>query len=95
MFFVKKMEWLIIVISISTLASTLPVEKESSRFSKIMLGVSQRLRGQDERRNGQKMSVFFHAQGIKTVHAGQKMAKFCPLSSRMPPNNELTFFSEN
>jgi len=33
MFFVKKMEWLIIVISISTLASTLPVEKESKSFS--------------------------------------------------------------
>ena len=33
---------------------------------------------------GQKMSVFVHAQGIKTVHAGvgegQKMAKFCPRS---------------
>ena len=30
---------------------------------------------------GQKMSVFVHAQGIKTVHewgGGQKMAKFCP-----------------
>jgi hypothetical protein len=33
----KKMEWLIIVISISTLASTLPVEKETSKFSKNML----------------------------------------------------------
>ena len=33
---------------------------------------------------GQKMSVFVHAQGIKTVHAGegggQKMAKSCPRS---------------
>ena len=32
---------------------------------------------------GQKMSVFVHAQGIKTVHkgeGGQKMAKFCPRS---------------
>ena len=35
---------------------------------------------------GQKMSIFVHAQGIKTVHAGagggggQKMAKFCPRS---------------
>ena len=32
---------------------------------------------------GQKMSVFVHAQGIKTVHAGgggQIMAKFCPRS---------------
>ena len=37
------------------------------------------------RRGGQKNSVFVHAQGIKTVHAGgvgvgQKMAKFCPRS---------------
>ena len=33
---------------------------------------------------GQKMSVFVHAQGIKTVDAGmgggQKMAKICPRS---------------
>ena len=32
---------------------------------------------------GQKMSVFVHAQGIKTAHAGeggQKLAKFCPRS---------------
>ena len=32
---------------------------------------------------GSKMSVFVHAQGIKTVHAGgevSKMAKFCPLT---------------
>ena len=32
---------------------------------------------------GQKMSVFVHAQGIKTVHeggGGQKMTKFCPRS---------------
>ena len=38
-------------------------------------------------RGGQKMSVFVHAQGIKTVHAGgcQKMAKFCPRSCWMPP----------
>jgi hypothetical protein len=43
----KKMEWLIIVISISTLASTLPVEKETSRFPKIMLGVIQQLREQN------------------------------------------------
>ena len=34
-------------------------------------------RGQDEGGGGQKMSVFVHAQGIKTV---QKMAKFCPNS---------------
>ena len=35
---------------------------------------------------GQKMSVFVHAQGIKTVHAGggQKIAKFCPRSCWMP-----------
>ena len=35
------------------------------------------------RGGGQKMSVFVHAQGIKTVHTGwlgQKMAKFCPRS---------------
>ena len=37
-------------------------------------------------RGGQKMSVFVHAQGMKTVHTGwvvgegQKMAKFCPRS---------------
>ena len=32
---------------------------------------------------GQKISVFVHAQGIKTLHAGgggQKIAKFCPRS---------------
>ena len=33
---------------------------------------------------GQKISVFVHAQGIKTVHAGEggckKMAKLCPRS---------------
>ena len=39
----------------------------------------------DKMRGGgcQKMSVFVHAQGIKTVLAGggvQKMAKFCPRS---------------
>ena len=34
---------------------------------------------------GQKMSVFVHGQGIKTVHAGSKMAKFCPRSCWMPP----------
>ena len=37
---------------------------------------------------GQKMSVFVHAQGIKTVHAGGgglKMAKFCPRSCWMTP----------
>ena len=34
-------------------------------------------------RGGQKMSVFVHAQGIKTVQncwGGQKMAEFCPRS---------------
>ena len=37
---------------------------------------------------GQKMYVFVHAQGIKTVHAGrggQKKAKFCPRSCWMTP----------
>ena len=33
---------------------------------------------------GQKLSVFVHAQGIKTVHAGggwgSKISKFCPRS---------------
>ena len=30
---------------------------------------------------GQKISVFVHAQGIKTVHAGgQTMVKLCPRS---------------
>ena len=33
------------------------------------------LRGQDEGGGGQKMSVFVHAQGIKTIQA-----KFCPRS---------------
>ena len=41
----------------------------------------------------QKMSVFVHAQGIKTVHAkgggGQKMVKFCPHSCWMTPNGPL------
>ena len=40
---------------------------------------------------GQKMPVFVHAQGTKTVHAGegegQKMAKFCRRSCWMPPRN--------
>ena len=40
---------------------------------------------------GQKMSVFVHAQGIKTVHTRGwgpwiKMAKFLPRSCWMPPN---------
>ena len=42
----------------------------------------------------QKMSVFVHAQGIKTVHAGwggQKMAKFCPRSCWMPPSLSTKF----
>ena len=38
----------------------------------------------DEGEGGQKMSVFVHAQGIKTVHAGdggsKKMANLCPRS---------------
>ena len=33
------------------------------------LGGIQQLRGQDEGGGGQEMSVFVHAQGIKTVHA--------------------------
>ena len=32
----------------------------------------------DKMRGGQEMSVFVHAQGIKTVHKGG--AKFCPRS---------------
>jgi hypothetical protein len=34
-----------------------------------------------DKMRGEGVSVFVHAQGIKTVHAGgggQKMAKFCP-----------------
>ena len=43
---------------------------------------------------GQKLSVFVHAQGIKTVHAGgggggQKMAKFCPSSCWMTPKKSV------
>ena len=34
----------------------------------VLLGGVQQLRGQDEVVGGQKMSVFVHAQGIKTVH---------------------------
>ena len=33
-------------------------------------GAIQKLRGQDEGGGGLKMSVFVHAQGMKTVHAG-------------------------
>ena len=33
-------------------------------------GVIQLLRGQDERGRGSQISVFVHAQDIKTVHAG-------------------------
>ena len=44
----------------------------------------------DKVRGGPKMSVFVHAQGIKSVHAeggggGQKMAKFPPRSCLMHP----------
>ena len=35
----------------------------------------QYLRGQDEGGGGQKMSVFVHAQDIKTVHAGGEVKK--------------------
>ena len=37
---------------------------------------------------GQKMSVFVHAQGINTVHAGGwglENGKFCPRGCLMPP----------
>ena len=34
-------------------------------------GAIQYLRGQDEGGRGQKITVLFHAQGIKTVHAGE------------------------
>ena len=37
------------------------------------------LRGQDEGGGGQKMSVFVHAQGIKTVNA-----KLCPRKDWIP-----------
>ena len=41
----------------------------------------------------QKMSVFVHAQGIKTDHAGgggsQEMAKFCPRNCWMTPKTEI------
>ena len=36
----------------------------------MVLGVTQLLHGQDEGGGGQKMSIFVHAEGIKTVHAG-------------------------
>ena len=40
-------------------------------------GGIQELRGQDEGgRGGQKMSVFVHDQGIKTVHAGEEIKKW-------------------
>ena len=35
----------------------------------LIIGGIQQLRGQDEG-GGQKMSVFVHAQGMRTVHAG-------------------------
>ena len=41
---------------------------------------------------GKKMSIFVHAQGVKTVHAGgrgQKMTKFCPHNCWMPLNVNL------
>ena len=41
-----------------------------------MFGGIQQLRGQDEEGGGQKMSVFVHAQGIKTVHAGGGVKKW-------------------
>ena len=45
----------------------------------------------------EKMSVFVHAQGIKTVHAGgggQKKAKFCPRSCWMTPYEKLLNFKK-
>ena len=39
-------------------------------FFYFILGGIQKLRGQDEGGRGSKISVFVHAQGIKTVHAG-------------------------
>ena len=44
-------------------------------LTKFNLGVIQYLRGQDEGGGGQEMSVFVHAQGIKTVHVVVE----CPL----------------
>ena len=52
-------------------------------MEKCLRGHSITTNGQDEGEGGQKKSVFVHAQGIKTVHAGregQKVAKFCPRS---------------
>ena len=40
------------------------------RVIEVMYGAIQQLRGQDEGGGGQKMSVFVHAQGIKTVRPG-------------------------
>ena len=37
--------------------------------------------GLDEGRGGQRMSVFVHAQGIKTVHAGEGAKKGTILST--------------
>ena len=57
-----------------------------SALSAFAQGGIQQLRGQDEGGGGTKLSVLVHAQGIKTVHAGEwvgggpKMAKFCPRS---------------
>ena len=39
-------------------------------------GAIQKLCGQDEGGGGQKKSVFVHAQGIKTVHAGERVKKW-------------------
>ena len=41
---------------------------------------------------GQKMSVFVHAQGIKTVHTGewgQKMANSVHVVVEMPPKEKI------
>ena len=42
----------------------------NSALLQMYLGAIQYLRGQDEGGGGPKMSVFVHAQGITTVHAG-------------------------
>ena len=40
------------------------------QYHQVILGVIQLLRGQVE--GGQNMSIFVHAQGVKTVHTGGK-----------------------
>ena len=59
-----------------------------------MAGVIQKLRGQDEGGGGQKMSVFVHAQGIKTVHAGggSKNGKILSTLLLNAPNVVMGYF---